>query len=109
MDNHARVEVDLGFFPLMWILFLITPCLSIDGHVERRPWGKHELVLAPGTHLFEAWYPYIFRSQTSLGRLALNLLPGMTYRIKYRPAWLVFLPGKMTVVEQPALPAAKVV
>ncbi|HEY1555881.1 MAG TPA: hypothetical protein VGF94_13675 [Kofleriaceae bacterium] len=105
----ARVEIDLGFFPLMWILFLVTPYLSIDGNAERRPWGKHQLTVAPGTHMFEAWYPYIFRSQTSLGRLALDVRPGASYRIKYRPAWLVFLPGKMTLVEQPALAAAKVV
>ena len=103
----ARVEVDLGFFPLMWILFLITPYLSVDGRAERRPWGKHQLVLPPGTHMFEARFPYLFRSQTCIGTLALELLPGASYRIKYRPAWLVFLPGRMTLVERPALPAAK--
>ncbi|HTR54487.1 MAG TPA: hypothetical protein VMJ10_27540 [Kofleriaceae bacterium] len=102
----ARVEVDLGFFPLMWILFLITPYLAIDGRAERRPWGKHQLMVPPGTHHFEAWYPYIFRSQTSIGAITLDLLPGASYLLKYRPAWLVFLPGKMTLVEQPMLPVA---
>jgi hypothetical protein len=91
----------------MWILFLITPYLAVDGRPERRRWGKHQLVLPPGTHVFSAWYPYIFRAQTSVGTLVLDLLPGAAYRIKYRPAWLVFLPGSMTLVGQPALPAAR--
>ena len=92
----------------MWILFLVTPYLCVDGREERRPWGKHQLMLPPGTHQIEAWYPYMFTSRTSPGSIVLDLLPGASYRLKYRPAWLVFLRGSMTLVEQPALPAAKV-
>ena len=102
----ARVEIDLGFFPLMWILFFVSPWLAIDGHAQQRSWGKHQLMIPPGLHRFDAWYPYIFRSQTSIGSLVIDLLPGAAYRFRYRPAWLVVLPGKMTVIEQPARPAA---
>ncbi len=105
MDS-AHVEVDLGFFPLMWILFLVSPWLSIDGVADRRRWGKHQVTLQPGTHVIAAWFPYIFRSQTCLASTTLDAMPGRSYKLRYRPAWLMFLPGKMTVTEQPALPEA---
>ncbi len=102
----ARVEIDLGFFPLMWILFLIKPWLAVNGQAERKTWGTHHLTLPPGPYHFEAWYPYIFRSRTSPGSLHLDLAPGGVYKLKYRPAWLVFLDGKMTAVDLPQLPSA---
>ena len=102
----VQVEVDLGFFPLMWILYFVRPHLSINGQAEQRTWGKHLLSLAPGRYQIEAWYPYIFSSKTSPGSVVLDLHPGATYRLRYRPAWLVFLAGSMKVVEQPSLPAA---
>jgi len=102
----AFVEFDLGFFPLMWILYFITPALSINGMVHRLPWGKHPMQLAPGGYNFQAWYPYLFSSQTSPGQLYLDLHPGCSYKIKYRPAWIVLLGGSMKLTEQPMLPSA---
>ena len=100
----AIVEIDLGFFFMMWILFLVTPSVSINGMVERRKWGMHAFTLPPGRYLIEAWYPYLFTSQTSKGSITLDLIPGGTYRLKYRPAWLVFLAGSMRLIAGPALP-----
>jgi hypothetical protein len=102
----ARVEIDLGFFPLMWFLFFIRPWLAVNGQAERTSWGKHQLTLAPGSYYFEAWYPYIFRARTSNASLRIELVAGGVYQIKYRPPWIVLFPGKMTVVSQPQLPPA---
>ena len=106
----ALVEFDLGFFPLMWILYLVTPSLSINGMVYRLPWGKHPMQLAPGRYLFQAWYPYMFRS-ADLARPDhdRSACRARSYKIKYRPAWLVFLGGSMTLTEQPMLPQATAV
>jgi hypothetical protein len=35
----AHVEIDLGFFRLMWILYVVSPRVAIDGKEERRTWG----------------------------------------------------------------------
>src|ERR1041385_9144330 len=99
----ALVEVDLGFFPLMWILYLVSPWLSVNGNAQKKSWGKHQLTLPPGFYHFEAWYPYLFSSQQSKGAIDLQLAPGGQYKIKYRPAWLVFLSGSFTLVGQPML------
>jgi len=102
----ARVEIDLGFFPLMWILYFVSPWLAIDGHAQQRSWGKHQMMIPAGQHVFEAWFPYIFRSRTCPALLGVVLQPGAAYRLRYRPAWLMFLSGSMKIVEQPTLPAA---
>jgi hypothetical protein len=102
----AQVEIELSFFFMMWILFLVTPSIAINGMVERRKWGKHLYTLPPGRYRLEAWYPYLFTQQTSRGAIDLDLVPGGVYRLRYRPAWLVFLPGSMKLVEGPALPQA---
>ncbi|HTL33031.1 MAG TPA: hypothetical protein VL326_07895 [Kofleriaceae bacterium] len=99
----AQLEVDLGFFPLMWILYLVSPWLSINGHAQKQSWGIVRLTLPPGQYLIEAWYPYLFSSQQSKGSMSLMLAPGGFYRVKYRPAWLVFLAGSMTLVTQQLL------
>lgn len=92
----GQLEVELGFFPLMWILFLITPSVSINGYAEQRKWGRHLWNLPAGTYEVRAWYPYIFRRETSPGRLVVNVMPGHVTRLKYRPSWLTFLDGSMT-------------
>ncbi len=102
----AIVEIELSFFFMMWILFLVTPSIAINGMAQPRKWGTHLFHLPPGRYMFEAWYPYLFTSRTSIGALMLDLVPGGHYKLRYRPAWLVFLSGSMKLVAGPALPPA---
>jgi len=104
--DPASLEVELSFFPLMWILYLVTPSISINGAVERRKWGTHRFTLAPGRYEIEAWYPYLFNSQTSKASIVVDLAAGGAYKVRYRPAWLVFLAGSLKLVGRPALPQA---
>jgi hypothetical protein len=101
----AHVEIDLGFFPLMWTLLLVRPRLSIDGVVEKRSWGKHAFTLPAGHHVIEAWFPYVFPGKMCRGSIELELAAGTSYRLRYRPTWLFFA-GEIVVVAQPLLPTA---
>jgi hypothetical protein len=101
----AHVEIDLGFFPLMWTLLLVHPRVSIDGFVEKRSWGKHAFTLRAGRHAIEAWFPYVFPGKTCRGSIELELVAGTSYELRYRPTWL-FFSGKIVVVARPLLPAA---
>ncbi|HSD90350.1 MAG TPA: hypothetical protein VLB44_22630, partial [Kofleriaceae bacterium] len=85
----AQLEVELSFFPLMWILYLVSPWLSINGNAQKQAWGTTRMSLPPGRYQVEAWYPYLFSSQTSKGSIVVDLAPGGSYKLRYRPAWLV--------------------
>ncbi len=104
----AQLDVELSFFPLMWILYLVSPWLAVNGVAQRQKWGTLQLSLPPGRYQIEAWYPYLFSAQTSKGGIVVDLAPGGSYKLRYRPAWLVFLAGSMKLVSQPALPQATV-
>ncbi|MBK9036106.1 MAG: hypothetical protein IPL61_33500 [Myxococcales bacterium] len=104
----ATVEIELSFFFMMWVLYLVTPSISVNGLAQRRTWGTHTFSLPPGHYVFEAWYPYLFTSRTSVGGLALTLAPGGHYKLRYRPAWLVFLAGSLKLIGAAQLPPASV-
>ncbi len=103
---NAHVEIDLTFSPLVWMLYVVSPRLSIDGVVEKRGWGRNLVTLPAGRHVIEAWFPYIFPGEVCRGSIAIDLAEGRSYKLRYRPARL-FLSGKITVLdEQPTVPAA---
>lgn len=99
----AQVDIDLGFFPLQFILFLITPWLSINGQQQPQRWGVQRRALAPGRYTFEAWYNWLWRR--SVGTITVDLAPGALYRLRYRTGWFSLLPGKFTVLDPPLPPA----
>ncbi|HEY3801025.1 MAG TPA: hypothetical protein VGL61_00405 [Kofleriaceae bacterium] len=101
----SDVEIDLGFFPVLWTLLLVRPRVSIDGFVEKRSWGTHTFALRPGRHVIEAWFPYLFPGKTCRGSIELELVAGTSYKLRYRPTWWLFS-GKIVVVARPLLPTA---
>ena len=73
----ATVEIELSFF---FMMCLVTPSIAVNGLAQQRKWGTHTFSLPAGSYVFEAWYPYLFSSRTSVGGLALTLAPGGHYR-----------------------------
>ncbi len=43
------LQIETGFFPLSFSLYLCTPTIIIDGVACQRPWGVRYFQLAPGT------------------------------------------------------------
>jgi hypothetical protein len=101
----GQLEVKLSFFPLMWVLFLVSPSVAINGVEEQRKWGTHLWTLPAGPYTVEAWYPYLFRRRTSPARVMVNIVPGQVTCVSYRPSWLTFLDGTISFRGvRPALP-----
>jgi hypothetical protein len=95
-QNYGHLEVKLSFFFMMWILFLVTPTVCINGMAQLRKWGTHFFPLPPGRYQVECWYPYMFSSRTSPATMIVDIFPGQVTSVSYRPAWMVFLSGSMT-------------
>jgi hypothetical protein len=104
--TFGQLEVKLSFFPLMWILYLCTPSVAINGIIERRPWGTHLWNLPAGRYQVEAWYPYLFKSRTSPALIIVDIYPQQVTAVAYRPSWITFLDGSLRHVGmRPALQA----
>jgi hypothetical protein len=99
----AQVEFELSFFPLMLILYMISPWVSFNGNQTPTKWGKHRWIFPPGRYRVEAWYPYIF-GPTSPASMMIDFAPGALYRFRYRPSIFWFLDGKLELVSPPLLP-----
>jgi len=92
---YGQLEVKLSFFFMMWILFLVTPSVAINGIIERRKWGTHFWTLPAGRYQVEAWYPYLFKSRTSPALIVVDVFPQQVTSVAYRPSMFTFLDGSL--------------
>ena len=104
--DEVNVIVELGSFPMTWILSLNRPYIAIDGKAHKRSWGMHELALSPGTHLIETWWSTLLFSRCSPASRTLDVEQGTSYRMRYQPSWFRWSPGSLWLVDGP-LPKAR--
>ncbi len=57
---YGRVEINLSFNPLAWILYMVTPKVVINGQPHPAKWGRNAYDLPPGNYRVEAFFPYLF-------------------------------------------------
>jgi hypothetical protein len=79
----------------MWILFLCTPRLELNGHVALRPWGTHRFDVPAGRHGLRVWFAYGFFSQAGLAAIPVDVYPGQTTIVRYSAPFLVFMSGSL--------------
>jgi hypothetical protein len=104
----VNVVVELGTFPMTWILSLNRPYISIDGTAHKRSWGTQELALSAGTHVIETWWSTLLFSRCSPASRTLEVVEGTSYRLVYQPSWFRWSPGSLHLVDGP-LPTARLV
>ena len=62
-QTWTGLQIETGFFPLSFFLYLCTPTIIIDGVACQRPWGVHYFQLAPGVHNVIIFFHYIWMDQ----------------------------------------------
>jgi hypothetical protein len=77
------IEVKTGFLPLMFLLFLCTPTVVINGYSYRVPWGSHYWELQPGYYQVRVFYPYLFLPEAGANEINVEVRPGQVTRIDY--------------------------
>jgi hypothetical protein len=102
----GHIEVTTSYSALAYMYSLVTPTIEIDDQAHRRPWGTTTFDVAPGTHFVAVSYPWLFFSRCGRSSIVVDLAPGETKYVTYRP-WLVrFIPGRIRA--RGALPEARV-
>jgi hypothetical protein len=95
--QQGTINIHTGFFPIYWMLFFFKPSISIDnGPVQTPGWGDSTHVVEPGSHTVHIKVPYIFYT---IGKATetVSVAEGETVQLNYRPKYLAFLRGKLTV------------
>ena len=77
------LEVKTSFLPLMFLLYLCTPRIVINGQENRRPWGTHFWPLEPGWYNVKVFYPYLFLPQAGANSIDVYVHPGRVTRVQY--------------------------
>ena len=68
--GRGAIALDLGFFPLIWMLYFCTPKIVINGAMERRAWGKHTLPMPAGVYQVTISFQYGLMSNAGSATLA---------------------------------------
>jgi hypothetical protein len=87
----------MEFFPLAWVLYLVTPNVSINRHPTRRPWGRHMFDLAPGTYELHVSFPYMFSDRCGPATLNVPVYEGYATMVRYEAPFFMFSDGSMHV------------
>jgi hypothetical protein len=84
------LQIETGFFPLSFFLYLCTPTIIIDGVACQRPWGVHYFQLPPGTHNVVIFFHYIWMDKCGANSINVTVHEGYVSRIKYEmPPWML--------------------
>jgi hypothetical protein len=100
---HLRTK----FFPLAFILYLLSPRCSIDGSGDiALRWGDNHLPVPAGRHHVRVWFPYMFMKQCGKAETVVEVgQSGLALEYK-APTWFVFSPGKLSIPGHGPAPAA---
>jgi hypothetical protein len=94
----SYVEVALTHNRLAFFYEAFTPTLTINGKIERKPWGTHLFSLPPGEVEVAASYPWIIR-ECGRNSVRFSLAAGETKKVTYCARFIRFIPGSIRVEE----------
>lgn len=94
----GRIELNLSFFPLAFILFLVTPIVAINRQPQPRPWGRHAFDLPAGQYEVFAAFPYMFSDRCGPAQLIVPVYAGYVTVVTYEAPFFMFSNGTMRIV-----------
>jgi hypothetical protein len=96
--NHpaGAIAVTTEFFPLAFMMALITPKILIDGYaVPVAGWGRTVVPVHPGQHRVHVHVPYWLPSQIGPADTLVDVYPGHLVELEYKaPVW-GYSPGSL--------------
>ena len=105
MAELGHIEVTTSYSWFAYMYGMVTPTIEIGDQAHRKPWGTSRFDVAPGKHLVAVSYPWLFFDRCGRSTVAVEVAPGETKYVTYRP-WIVrFIPGRIRV--RSALPEAR--
>jgi hypothetical protein len=95
--EQGTIKIRSSFLFLQFLFFIFKPTISIDGgEPTKAGWGDSTHSVAPGQHTVHIEIPYIF-TQVAKATETVNVGANETVVLTYRPPFLVFMKGKLTL------------
>ena len=95
--SETGITVNIGFFPLAFILILCTPKVEIDGVIHKAKWGTQYYDLKPGKHFIKIYFRYLFISHCGLNSVSFTIAEGEQKNLKFYMWPSIVMKGSMTL------------
>ena len=96
--GQATIVVRTRIFPLAFLLYLFRTVVTVDGTPWELKWGESVFPVAPGWHEVKVASKYIW-GLIGINSVDVQVAEGQTVTVAYRSPFLVFMKGKIAVVE----------
>jgi DNA-directed RNA polymerase subunit RPC12/RpoP len=96
VPEETGIDIHATFFPLMWLLFFMTPKVEIDGREEVLHWNRTEFFpLGPGRHNVRVWVAHVF-GPAGVRTQSVRVSPNRVRSLRYQyVAW--WAPAGLTI------------
>ncbi|MDT4330689.1 hypothetical protein ACQE3E_00130 [Methylomonas sp. MED-D] len=95
-NAKSSIEVTVTHNPFAFFYKALAATITINGNIERKPWGKYVYDLPPGDYEVAASYPWILR-ECGKNSVRFTLAPGQTKKVRYCARLIRFIPGAISV------------
>lgn len=89
----GRLDVNLSFNPLQFILALVKPKLFINGQLAREGWTRHLVDLPPGRYRIDTFFPYLFQDRCGPAFAEIEIHAGHATGLSYESPFFMFSNG----------------
>ena len=95
--GRSKIGLELGFFPLAFILFFCTPKVTINGNQQLLGWGHHTYEFPPGKYHIVVSFKYMFMEECGRNEVTFDLRAGEIRIVSFYMWPWIFARGQMSV------------
>ena len=95
--QDGRIDVVAKHSFLAFIYSFFQPTITINGQVNKRPWGVSSFVLPPGPYDVSVSYAWLFAPECGKDSVSFDLRSGEIKTVTYKAGLIRYLPGQIGV------------
>ncbi len=93
--QYGQLAIRPSFFILQWMLFLVSPRISVNGQVQTAKWGLDVYNMPPGDYEVTIWFPWLLMSRCGVATRRVQVAPGWATNLTYSAPFFIFMGGSM--------------
>lgn len=94
--QNGWLDITIEHGATQFLLMAVQPTIEIDGHPQKRPWGRHVIEMYPGQHMLRVWFDWM--GQSGMSHLQIGIWPGHSTIVTYKTPFFVTSSGTLQMV-----------